>query len=221
MMKSALAILVLAGLSACGAGISSLTGDAAPPPADAAVTAEQAEAIALAIGSVEVVVPRSLVVSEEDLLIPNADIVWRGDPPGDRHQQVAEIFLAAAKVVSGEAPPEGAAPAEAEDDAANAAADTPGLILSIEVTRFHALTERARYTTGGNYGMRYTLTLRDPASGAVVSGPHKIVGDIKAVGGARALAEEMAGRTEKAVVTARIVQVLQVRLAELIVPAEG
>lgn len=214
MKRIAGALLLLAGLTGCGTGLLPGPDTAAleqAPPVDATVSTDQAEAIALAVASVEVIVPRSLVVSEEDTFVPSADIVWRGDPPGDRHLQVAEIFLAAAKTVSGEVEPEGAAAAEAD-------AAAPGLILSIEVTRFHGLTERARFTTGGNYAMRYIVTLRDAASGAVVAGPTHVKGDIKGSGGARAVSEDVSGRTEKVVVSERIVQVLRLTLAEMLQP---
>lgn len=216
MKRRVIAFLLLAGLSACGSGLPILDPTAAgqAPPTDASVTPEQSEAIALAVASVEVIVPRALVVSEKDTFVPSADIVWRGDPPGDRHQQVAEIFLAAAKVVSGEAEPVAEAPVVAAEPAA-----APGVILSIEVTRFHALTEKARFNTGGNYAMRYILTLRDAATGEVLAGPRKVNGDVRATGRARALADELAGRTEKVVVSERIVQVLRLTLAEMIVNA--
>jgi hypothetical protein len=31
-------------------------------------------------------------VSEENVYAPEAEIVWRGEPEGDRHAQVAQIF---------------------------------------------------------------------------------------------------------------------------------
>lgn len=37
------------------------------------------------LAGVRVSVPKTLTVSEAKKLLPNADIVWREDPPGDRH----------------------------------------------------------------------------------------------------------------------------------------
>ena len=37
------------------------------------------------------VAPRELTVSNADTFAPNADIVWHGEPYGDRRQQVAKI----------------------------------------------------------------------------------------------------------------------------------
>ena len=36
------------------------------------------------VAEVKIVVPQTLRVSEANSYRPNADIVWRGDPPGDR-----------------------------------------------------------------------------------------------------------------------------------------
>ena len=44
------------------------------------------------LAEVRVSVPNSLTVSEAETLLPNADIVWREDPAGDRHAQVATIM---------------------------------------------------------------------------------------------------------------------------------
>jgi hypothetical protein len=44
------------------------------------------------VSSVEVSVPQALTVSDVNTFIPNADIVWHGDNPGDRKQQVAKVI---------------------------------------------------------------------------------------------------------------------------------
>ena len=36
-------------------------------------------------------------MSEENVYAPEADIVWRGEPEGDRHAQVAQIFRDSAR----------------------------------------------------------------------------------------------------------------------------
>ena len=50
------------------------------------------------ISQVDVVAPKSLTVSELEIWAPDADIVWREDPLGDRHKQVEAIILKAAKM---------------------------------------------------------------------------------------------------------------------------
>ncbi|NOX39651.1 MAG: hypothetical protein GXP05_03795 [Alphaproteobacteria bacterium] len=48
------------------------------------------------VQDVRVNVADSLSVSEANRLIPNADIVWRGDPYGDRRVQIEDIIDLAA-----------------------------------------------------------------------------------------------------------------------------
>ena len=68
-------------LTACVGGSFETAYD--PVPASLAQTWRLAE--------VRVSVPKSLSVSEAKSLLPNADIVWREDPLGDRHAQVGKI----------------------------------------------------------------------------------------------------------------------------------
>lgn len=196
-----IAILLVGGLGAC-AGTSQSSRNLTPnytstdgagnPAAVVAVTT------AVAIKGIEISVPQSLSVSEANVMVPMSDIVWRGDPLGDRHPQVAAMFQTAA--------------AQASDGLA----EGRGVILSLEVTRFHALTEKARYLTGGNYAMHFLLTLRDAETGAVIDGPREVVADVHASGGVRAIAEDNAGRTEKVVVVERLTDVLRYELTHLV-----
>ncbi|MFZ9198075.1 MAG: DUF6778 family protein [Paracoccaceae bacterium] len=147
------------------------------------------------IEAIRIEVPRSLTVSEANTFKPRADIVWRGDMLGDRHAQVTAIFQEA--MTLGTAPLQTGLKAD----------------LEIEVTRFHALTEKTRYTFGGMHEMRFVLTLRDSATGQVLDGPREIVADIKASGGAAAIAEEQAGRTQRVVTVERLAQVIRQELS--------
>ena len=133
------------------------------------------------VEAVRVTVPRSLKVSEANTFKPRADIVWRGEPLGDRHVQVARIFEEAMNA--------GTAPMQ----------QGRKVDVDVEVTRFHALTEKTRYTIGGMHEMRFILTVRDTATGAILSGPREIVADVKASGGSAAIAEDQAGRTKRVV----------------------
>lgn len=147
------------------------------------------------IEAIRISVPRSLTVSEANTFKPRADIVWRGEVRGDRHAQVTAIFQEA--MIAGSA----------------AAQQGQQADLEIEVTRFHALTEKTRYTFGGVHEMRFVMTLRDSATGQVLDGPREIVADIKAAGGSAAIAEEQAGRTQRVVTVSRLAQVIGRELA--------
>jgi hypothetical protein len=140
-------------------------------------------------------VPRDLRVSEANVYYPIADIVWRGDPYGDRHEQVARIFR------------------DGFNQATQVLQGGPAVIAEVEVRRFHALTEKARYTVGGVHSVRFVLTLRDAETGAVLDGPRRIRADMRAAGGAKALAEDAAGYTQRVAVTRHIAGVLARKLA--------
>jgi len=152
------------------------------------------------VAALRINVPRSLKVSEANSFLPKADIVWRGEPRGDRHAQVAQIFN--------------------DGIAAGTAGMTsgPAVIVEVEVTRFHCLTEKTRFTVGGNHAIHFLLTVRDAATGAVLEGPRPIVADVKAAGGAAAIAEDQAGRTQRVVVVERLAEVSR---RELSSPATG
>lgn len=134
------------------------------------------------VRGITVSVPQSLSVSEANIFYPVADIVWRGDPRGDRHAQVQAIFesalgLATANMHSG-----------------------PAVWVDIEVRRFHALTEKTRYTVGGINAIDFTMTIRDAATGQPVQTPRKINADFRAIGGTAAIEAEAHGRTEKVLI---------------------
>lgn len=143
-------------------------------------------------------VPHSLRVSEANSFHPKADIVWHGDPYGDRYQQVADIFRMAATAATGPM-----------------TQGTP-VNVDLQVTRFHAVTEKARYTIGGEHSMRFLLTVTDARTGQVIDGPRQIVADAKAAGGNAAVAEDQAGRTQKVVVTERLVAVIRRELSAVV-----
>ncbi len=197
-------VIALAALSACGTTTQS-SRNATPPYLTTAIQNTAPEEIALpaelAVQGIEISVPQTLKVSEADVFVPVADIVWRGDPLGDRHTQVAAIFESAAA------------------EATTTLTQGRPVIVALEVTRFHGLTEKARYVTGGNYAMHFMMTLRDAQTGMVIDGPRPIVADVKGSGGVRAIAEDNAGRTEKVVVTQRLSEVLQYELTHLVLPS--
>jgi hypothetical protein len=147
------------------------------------------------IADVQIAVPRSLQVSEANGYFPLADIVWRGDPMGDRHQQVAALFQAAA------------------DQATATMAGPRQAVLALEIVRFHGVTERTRYTVGGTHNMVFNLTVRDAATGAVIDGPRRVEANARAAGGQAAIAEEQAGRTQKVVVVEKLVETLRRELS--------
>jgi hypothetical protein len=147
--------------------------------------------------AIRVAVPGALRVSEANVFYPIADIVWRGEPLGNRHEQVARLFQEAAARVAAEA------------EAAQGQSHGPAILAEIEVTRFHSVTEKTRYTLGGTHAMHYRLTLREAGTGRVLEGPRSIVASVRAAGGAQAVAEDRMGRTQRVVVLEALTQSLR------------
>ena len=128
---------------------------------------------------------------------PGGDIVWRGDPVGDRHAQVKAIFETAmqqgiSRVSKGAVP----------------------VVLDAQVTRFHALSEKARYTVGGVHALQFTIILRNPETLEALGAPRNIKADFKALGGGEAIAAERVGITQKSRITDHLADVIQAELTQ-------
>lgn len=118
------------------------------------------------VQQVRVVVPEGLSVSERDGFFPAADIVWRGDPAGDRHGQIAALFA------------EAVAPLRPSLDGPVPA------VATITLARFHGVTERARDTVGGVYAIRFVVNFSDPQTGVALAPPQLVSADRAALPGA-------------------------------------
>lgn len=145
----------------------------------------------MTITKVTVRVPRTLKVSEANRYIPQGDIVWREDPLGNRHAQVQAIVQNALE--AGVRPLSG--PVQAE--------------LDVEVLRFHALTQKARYTTGGVHSISFTMVLRDAETGEALTEVREIEADLNAYGGRKALVAIAEGQTQKVRITGFLAKVIQ------------
>ena len=146
------------------------------------------------VASYQVRVPKSLKVSEANTYYPMGDIVWRGEPMGDRRAQVQKII---------------------EDSLVRGAKGTNGqmpVLVDIEVTKFHALTEKARYTVGGRHEIEFTMNFLNPETRLPVAPQRKINATFKAFGGARAIHAEQNGLTQKVRITNHLAGVFQKEL---------
>lgn len=147
------------------------------------------------IEATQVLVPRSLRVSDANVFYPDADIVWHGELPGDRHQQVEAIF------------------AEAVADATSSMNTGRKVSVEFDLIRFHSVTPKTRFTLGGVHNVVFLMTLRDSATDAVIDGPRKVIANSKAVRGSKAIAEDQAGRTMRVVIKERLTEVLRRELS--------
>jgi hypothetical protein len=167
---------------------------AAPPyqqPSQELAFATTVAAKDMRIARIDITVPRSLDVTEANVYYPRADIVWRDDPIGDRHEQVKAIFEAAAF---------------------NGTKDMIGaqaVIVDLRVKRFHSLSERTRASIGGVHNMHFYMTVFDAATGEVLSKTREIEANLPAYGGNEAIAAERRGQTQKVRVTGYLAQVIR------------
>ena len=148
------------------------------------------------VAKINVRVPTSLKVSEANRYYPNGDIVWREDPMGNRHAQVAKILHDA--MTAGTASFTGPVP----------------VILDIELVRFHALSEKARYTVGGVHNVIFKMVLRDATTGAALSEPRRIESNLEAFGGQQAISAEARGLTQKIRISGHLSEVIRQQMSE-------
>ncbi|MBE1282369.1 MAG: hypothetical protein GJ676_03565 [Rhodobacteraceae bacterium] len=150
----------------------------------------------VSVANVIVRVPRSLKVSERNSYLPRGDIVWREDPIGDRHAQVQKIVQDS--IIKGVTPLNG--PVKVNVD--------------VLVTRFHALTEKARYTTGGVHSITFDLAILDPATNQPIVPVRTVRADLDAFGGQQALIAESKGLTQKVRITNHLAEVVRQELTK-------
>lgn len=138
---------------------------------------------------VAVSVPDSLTVSEEHTYEPDADIVWREDPIGDRHPQVAAIMKAA--IARGASGLKGQRPVRIE----------------ATMSRFHALTfesEALNVAGVGVHNVNFTIKVVDARTGAVLAGPTDIDASLPALTGAEMIKARVRGESQKSQISAHV-----------------
>jgi hypothetical protein len=144
------------------------------------------------LAGVAVDVPASLTVSEAATLLPDADIVWREDPPGDRRAQVAAVMERAVRQGAGGL--RGSRPVR----------------LELTVTRFHALTFEAetRLQRSGVHNIDFVIRAVDARSGEVLAGPDPIEASFPALSGNEMRAARARGETQRSQITAHVARVV-------------
>ena len=79
-------------LSACGLSNRQSSATAAIEEAANSEEVRASPNAPVSVNEVEIIVPQTLLVSEANRYYPKGDIVWRGEPFGDRRAQVKAIF---------------------------------------------------------------------------------------------------------------------------------
>ena len=148
------------------------------------------------VSAINVRVPNTLKVSEANVYYPRADIVWRGEPIGDRHAQIKAIF---------------------EEAFLNGTRDMAGeadVVLDVEIIRFHSVTEKTRYSVGGVHNMEFNLTVRSAATGLALAPTRRVEANLPAFGGNQAIQAEQRGQTQIVRVKGYLAQVVRQELAK-------
>jgi len=142
--------------------------------------------------AVDVTVPRSLTVSEANSFAPDADIVWREVPYGDRYEQVDALITAAAT--------RGAADLQGERE----------VKLLITMLQFHALSEKARAVlqNSGVHDITFTAQVVDAKTDMPISPPDLIKADLVAFVGDQAVAAEKQGLSQKVRISSHVAAVI-------------
>ena len=140
------------------------------------------------VSQVNVTVPRTLTISEENSYTPEADIVWREDPltaGTDRYQQVDAIMTNAAR------------------RGASGLRGGRAVRLDIVVQEFHAVTERTRsqLQNSGVHNVVFGAQISDASSGQVLVPTETIHAELPAYAGRQARAAVSRGETQKVRIT--------------------
>lgn len=154
---------------------------------------DPAQAANWRLAAVEVAAPETLTTSEVNSYTPNFDIVWHGEPYGDRRAQAAAIVT------------EGI-----ERGARSALNGREGVRIVATITQFHAITPKVRGMNDvGVHNIQYTVQVFDARSGAALTEPQNIKAEFPAlVGDAGDKADEQ-GNTQRVQIVNHIAAVTQ------------
>lgn len=181
-------IALIMGLTACGSA--GTVARYAPLTTDVVTSETVSIPRDYNVVDIRVNVPETLEVSEANRYLPVADIVWRGDPYGNRYEQIEAIF---------------------ETGMTRGAAQLTGsrdVIVDIEVIKFHSLTEKTRYSFGGVHNIKFSMTVRDAETGVVIEEPHIVSANLDGFGGKQAIEADRIGQTQKVRITDHLSRVI-------------
>lgn len=129
---------------------------------------------------VTVTIPESLTVSEANRFAPNADIVWHGEPEGDRKAQVAAIL------------------SKGIGDGASRLNGSRPVAFSVTLQEFHAVTPVAvAQAPAAVHNISYYIQAFDAKTTQPVTEAEAIAADLPAYTGAAAIVAAQEGQTQK------------------------
>jgi len=136
------------------------------------------------VTEVSVSVPSDLTTTERNSYAPNADIVWHGEPAGDRRAQAAAILQTGishgAETLRGNQP----------------------VTLNVVLQEFHALTPAARdRAPSAVHNITYTIQVNDARTGEPLTQQQLIRADLEAFVGEAAYQALARGESQKVRIT--------------------
>ncbi|WP_424986524.1 DUF6778 family protein [Microbulbifer sp. S227A] len=132
------------------------------------------------VSSVQVSVPDTLSVSDANRFFVHSDIVWHGDPAGDRRAQVAAITKTAAQ------------------QAASGLHGSRPVEFDITILKFHGVTPiTVARAPAAVHNMQFAVQIRDARTGAVLAGPSMIRAEMPALVNEQAYEAAQFGPTQK------------------------
>lgn len=145
------------------------------------------------LNKLRVNVPESLTISEANRYAPKADIVWRGEPLGDRRKQVAAIMTTAIK------------------SGARGLRGGKRVDFNVEMIEFHALSDKLRKSNikAGIHNISFFITVVDSRNGKVIVPKQAIQADLIGYTGKQAKELVEAGQTQKVRITNHVAIVMQ------------
>ncbi|MCG6884616.1 MAG: hypothetical protein LJE62_12765 [Silicimonas sp.] len=130
--------------------------------------------------NIQVQVPDSLTVSEQNSYAPTADIVWHGEALGDRRVQVANILR------------------EGIGKGAAGLRGSRGVNFVVQLRHFHAVTPAAvARAPGAVHNISFRIQVTDARTGSALTEPQTIDADLEAYVGSAAIVSEIQGRGQR------------------------
>ena len=144
------------------------------------------------VTDVQTYVPNDLTVSNANTLAPNADIVWHGEPFGNRAEQVARIVE------------------EGIERGSSGLTGPRSVIISASLREFHAVTPAAvSQSPGAVHNIRYNAQVFDASTGVPLTEPVSITADLEAYVQAAAVTAAIDGNTQRNRIVGHLSRVTQ------------
>lgn len=145
------------------------------------------------VAEVDVIIPETLTTSEENTYVPNFDIVWHGDPAGDRREQAAAILR------------------EGITRGAQGLRGGQRVRIVATLVQFHGITPTVRHKlqASGVHNIQYQIQVFDARTGAARTESQLIKADLPALVGKAGDEADAKGLTQHVQVVNHIAAVTQ------------